>query len=178
MSKEMKVAIAGAVVAGLFTVAAAFIGKAWSSHTASYPPGPDPTSQQTSPVSSPVTTQSQPTSSEIQWQGSVTIGSSGVNLDALPQNTSAGATFQMESGFNGSGMSLAGGGPSGSWAIWQGSSAPTYQQCHSALFTDDPASVISGLKICVVTGDGHGAHVGFTNVQGATAKADVIVWNH
>lgn len=177
--------ILGAIVAGLFGLVAAFMNNR-QQHSISLPPNttssilpPSQTRKPSAPSSSPrATSQTQRTSPGIQWQGPITIGSAGVNLDALPQSTSSGATFQMEQDFNGGGMSLMGGGPDGSWAVWSGSSAPTHQQCQHLLFTDDPAPVTPGLKICAITADGHWAYVGFTTVQSDSAKANIIVWTH
>jgi serine/threonine-protein kinase len=131
----------------------------WNSPSAS-----GPTSQPTS----------SPTASSVRWHNTVTIGQTGVELDALPPTTSGTSnTFSDINGYLHPG--------NGQIAEWTGSSAPTAAQCHDWVLAHavQQLQVVSGMQLCVLTGGGRTAYVDITSVaaDNSTADATVTVWN-
>ncbi|HVB44148.1 MAG TPA: hypothetical protein VNF47_15785 [Streptosporangiaceae bacterium] len=119
------------------------------------------------------TTSSSPSS--IRWQGAVAINSNGLELDDLPPTT-GGSTYTVTN----SGGSLLSG--NGSFATWQGTSTPSYGQCHTFVLTHGSTSALqltSGMALCVRTGSGRTAYVKITSMSsdGSTAQAQVTVWS-
>ena len=74
--------------------------------------------------------------SSVRWHGSIAINSSGIELDDVPPVTGASTSTFTNSG---SGYLLSG---NGSYAVWQGSSAPTYRQCHTLVQTQGSTSTV------------------------------------
>jgi hypothetical protein len=124
----------------------------------------------TSPTTSPPSA-----AAVVRWQGSVAINNNGIELDDVPPATNVSAyTFRDYGGFLITG--------NGSFAVWTGSSIPTYSQCHTLALTHagtDNVQLTSPMEMCVLTGSGRTAYVKITSmsVDGSTAKAHVTVWN-
>jgi hypothetical protein len=111
----------------------------------------------------------------VRWHGSVAINGSGIELDDLPPMTNVSVyTFRDYAGLLVPG--------NGSIAVWAGSSAPTYDQCHTLAQTHGSTASLqltSGMEICALTGGGRTAYVHITRLSsdGSTAGAQVTVWN-
>ncbi len=113
--------------------------------------------------------------SAVRWHGPIAINSSGIELDDVPPITGASTSTFTNSG----GYLLSG---NGSYAVWRGSSAPSYRQCHTLVQTQGSTSSIqitSSLDLCVRTGAGRTAYVKITSVSsdGSTAQAQATIWN-
>jgi hypothetical protein len=118
--------------------------------------------------------------SGVRWHNSMTIGTKGVQLDALPP-TSDGITASLyfDAGpFHPVWLETTEGTI---YAIWNNSSQPTRDQCydwlqnHVTLATS--ISPTRGLDLCVRTGQGRTAYMTVTSVSRDSLTADVIVWN-
>jgi hypothetical protein len=138
-------------------------------------PSPTPTLPGQTPT--PPTTSRQPipsASPAFRWHGQITIGQTGVELDARPPTTSgSSATFNEIAGYLHPG--------NGQIAEWTRSSAPTPAQCHDWALSNSvqQLQVTSGMQLCVLTASQRTAYVVITSVSadGNSAKATATVWN-
>jgi hypothetical protein len=108
------------------------------------------------------------------WHGPITIGQTGVELDARPPTTSGSSnTFFEIAGYLHPG--------NGQIAEWTGSSAPTPAQCHDWALSNSVQQLplTSGMQLCVLTASQRIAYVKITSVSpdGNSAMATAIVWN-
>jgi hypothetical protein len=182
LSGEMKTTLVG----GAFLVAAAIIGAlvtAAFSHSGSGNPVAAPTVTTATPPAPPTVSTSPtvsgsvaPVSLKPRWQGTITIGDPGIELDGLPPTAAQNPnnfTFWDDAGTLDSG--------NGTFAAWNGPSNPNYAQCHSWVLTHGVTSLelTNGMQICVLTGSGRTAYVTITNLpaDGNDASAEATVWN-
>jgi hypothetical protein len=113
-------------------------------------------------------------SSSVRFHGTITIGQTGVELDANPPTTNgSSSTFNDIAGYLHPG--------NGQIAEWTGSSTPTPGQCHERAQTNavQQLQLTSGMQLCVLTQNQRTAYAAVTSVSadGSTAQATVTVWN-
>jgi hypothetical protein len=113
-------------------------------------------------------------SSSPRFEGTVTIGQTGVELDASPPATNGSSyTFNEIAGYLHPG--------NGQIAEWRGSSNPGPQRCHDWAQANSvqQLQLTSGMQLCVLTQDQRTAYVHVTSVSadGSTAQATAIVWD-
>jgi hypothetical protein len=114
------------------------------------------------------------TTSSVRWHGTITIGQTGVELDALPPTTSgSSSTFFDIAGYLHPG--------NGQIAEWKGSSAPAPGQCHDWAQANSvqQLQLTSGMQLCLITQDQRTAYIAVMSVSadGSTAQATATVWN-
>jgi hypothetical protein len=149
-------------------------------------PVPSPTSTLPGHASTPPITTHGPTPTHgpiaiptvaVRYQGPVTIGVGGIELDTLPPTTN-GSTDTV---LYGDGFLEAAAGTSGTIAAWTGSPNPTYSQCKALVVPNGVTSlqVTPGMDVCVLTESGRMAYLKNVTVSagGQTVTAEVTVWN-
>jgi hypothetical protein len=143
-------------------------------------PVPSPTSTLPGHASTPPTTTHGPTASPtvaVRYQGPVTIGAGGIELDTLPPTTN-GSTDTV---LYGDGFLEAAAGTSSTIAGWTRSPNPTYSQCKALVVPNGVTSlqVTPGMDVCVLTESGRMAYLKNVTVSadGQTVSAEVTVWN-
>jgi hypothetical protein len=171
------------VIVAVATLLLGAVGTVLGLHATGSSPQHRAPSANTGPSSTPstsVSTSTAPTSTTVRWHGPITIGWFGIELDALPPTASTGTssyTIRDQSG------ELTSNGSNGTYAQWAGSSAPSYDQCHSWVLTNGNNSssllLTSGMQICVLTRSGRTAYVNITSLSSdsSAAHAQAIVWN-
>jgi hypothetical protein len=129
-----------------------------------------------SPGSTRQTNGQTPGSSSVlrRWHGPITIGQTGVELDARPPTTNGSSnTFFEIAGYLHPG--------NGQIAEWTGSSAPTPAKCHDWVLSNSvqQLQLTSGMQLCVLTASQRTAYVVITSVSADlnSATATAIVWN-
>lgn len=177
-SEQIVAAVVGAVIVGLFGIITPLI--IGSSHT--NPPGPassapapgtaNSLSSSSSAGQASGQTPGSPSASDW-WHGQITIGQTGVELDARPATTNGSSyTFNEIAGYLHPG--------NGQIAEWKGSSAPTPAQCHDWVLSNSSQQIqlTSGMQLCVLTASNRTAYVEITGVSadGNSATASAIVW--
>jgi hypothetical protein len=185
-SEQVVAAIAGAIVTGIFAIVIAVITNSLgSSHNL---PGTSssPTPVTTSALSSPgpgATGQPNGRGGQAPGQATgpvlyygpttITIGQSGVELDANPPTTNESSyTFNEIAGYLHPG--------DGRIAVWTGASEPTPAMCHDWALSNgvDQLQLTSGMQLCVLTASQRTAYVKITSVSadGNSAEATATVW--
>jgi hypothetical protein len=167
----LKIAAAVATVVGATVAVLAFVSGGSS------PPVPSPSQANQTPIPVITSPGSAPSPKlAVQYHGSITIGQSGLELDALPSPTppgSANTTFYIN------GILYIGG--NGTVAAWTGSPNPTYGQCRARVGPNGVPNlpVTPGMDLCVLTGGGHTAYLKNISVSsdGLTIMAEATVWN-
>jgi hypothetical protein len=113
----------------------------------------------------------------VRYQGPVTIGVGGIELDTLAPTTN-GSTDTV---LYGDGFLEAAAGTSGTIAAWTRSPNPTYSQCKAIVVPNGVKSlqVTPGMDVCVLTESGRMAYLKNVTVSadGQTVTAEVTVWN-
>jgi hypothetical protein len=138
-------------------------------------PSPTPTPPSQTPTPPTTSTQPPPSASSAVWShGPITIGQTGVELDARPPTTSGSSyTFNEIAGYLHPG--------NGQIAEWTGSSAPTPARCHDWALSNSvqQLQLTSGMQLCVLTASQRTAYVVITGVSadGNSATATATVWN-
>jgi hypothetical protein len=115
-----------------------------------------------------------PATSSVRFQGTITIGYSGVELDANPPTTNGSSNTLFDiNGYLHPG--------NGQIAEWMRSSTPSPHDCHVWAQTNSviQLQLTSGMNLCVLTQDQRTAYVHVTSVaaDGSTAQATAIVWD-
>jgi hypothetical protein len=164
--------IKAAIIAGLFTVVAAFVGAVsthWFGLTTSpvqVAPTGSATSSSSTITSPTVTASATSTRLPIYYHGPVTLGSlNGRNFDTSPPSPSS-----SPGAFYYGGNQLTTGSTTAGFARWTQGGTPTAAECQSfatANLTGDLANVDAGMKICFETEQGR---VGLLNVQPGTTE--------